>query len=132
MFIETLSLGQFKAVLGLNNATRLNMIIEHDPAANHVIGEIDAQIRAGLSGQNVPSPDITFTQREASAFETANREARAPLGAAAPGKPAVSIHPMGGVSVVAIHAAYLVTRVIIEIDNRHAVLVKRAVESPQS
>lgn len=122
VYIDTLSLGQFKIIIGLSQGTQLTVIIEHGPEAAGVIPAIEQQVRAGTRQENVPPPELVFSQREAPMARPARKSVSGATGSAAEThKPSVGIHPVGGVSVVAIHAAYLLTRVILELDTRNNV-----------
>ncbi len=129
VYIDTISLGQFKIIIGLAHGTQLTVIIEHGPQAAHVLPAIEQQVRAGTRQENVPPPNLVFTQREAPPQAAQASPASASGDGQSPAKPSVGIHPVGGVSVVAIHAAYLLTRVIIELDTRNAVNANRARKS---
>lgn len=124
LYIETIAMGQFRISLAIHNQTRLDILIEHDPLPAELLQEIEQQVGEAFARENVPPPDLSFKQRAGSVAKELQSEL-----AAVPSETksqSVGIHPAAGVSVLTLHAAYILIRVIIEIDNRHALNTKRA------
>ncbi len=135
VFIETMHLGQFRISLSsAGKYARLEGLIEHDLQADAVIGDIETQVKDALRVEGAPPPELVFRRRggqaaaesgEASANSEIQTQAATPDNKAE-NQPKVAVHPGGGVSVASIHAAYLLIRIILELDNRQALHQNRA------
>lgn len=128
LFIQTMTLGQFKISLSVEQSTRLLAVLEHESEAAPFEAEIRAQVKAAMGAGNMQSMELLFIGR--SAVGKTGTQAIASNGPEAPQKEpekqSVGIHPTGGVSAVAIHGAYLLIRVILELDNRNGLHQARA------
>jgi len=121
LFIQTKTLGQFKISLSVERPARLLAVIEHDAQAAPFEADIRAQVKEAMGTGNTQSIELLFIARSgakgtgtqgqtSNPSETSNPE---------PDQQSVGIHPTGGVSAAAIHGAYLLIRVILELDNRN-------------
>ncbi len=119
LFIQTKTLGQFKISVSVERPARLLAVLEHDPQAAPYEADIRAQVKEAMGAGNTQSIELLFIARSGTAG--ASRHAANPPETAGngPEKQSVGIHPTGGVSAVAIHGAYLLIRVILELDNRN-------------
>ncbi|HEY9686552.1 MAG TPA: hypothetical protein V6C52_06215 [Coleofasciculaceae cyanobacterium] len=134
IYIDTLSLGKFRISLAARQRqTQLQILIAHDPLPAALLQEIEKQVQTALNMENVPPADLIFKENPGA---TARQQATS--GQTTPEeeteKPAVAIHPSGGVSAVSIQAAYVLIRVILDIDTRQSLLDQRAeiAENPES
>lgn len=130
LFIETMALGVFKIALYTPEKIQCHVRIEHDnqsiPFQKQIAEGLQAETsaypnqtqivlefitrpgpeRALLSGENdlQSLPEVVQNISSTQAEKTRGQS--------------VGLHPTGGLSVILIHAAYLLIRVILEIDNQ--------------
>lgn len=138
LYVETLTLGSFRAVILPDTdkpAGHWQAVMSHEAAAAPYLQAIEtglqqaatvaipirllftpnASERAGQGAKGGP-----VTTDAASSERPAADPASAIVGPV--GRQSVGLHPAGGVSVLAIQVAYLLIRVILELDNRNALL----------
>ncbi len=132
LFIETLTLGQFRITLSSQGRAPLHAIVQHEPIATAFTAAIAQEVVTGLGGAG--HIDLSFvlkdnpkaiTLRPDSNPPAASAESEAPANAhesplhAATGKQSVGLHPTGELSMSALYAAYVIIRVIFELDEQH-------------
>jgi hypothetical protein len=120
VYIDTITLGQFRISLATAHATQLTALIEHDTAAEPFAREIEQSVRTAVQAEGMPNPTLIFQPRagQRATGESSSRSESA-SNPDEGRKQSVGIHPSGGVSVVAIHGAYILIRAILELDNRN-------------
>ncbi len=127
VYIETLTLGHFRASILTQSQGRWQAIVEHDALANAFTAELEQALKAAAP---LEKPELLFLPRPGSTALSRNQPSEAAI--AAPSTPtakqSVGLHPTGGVSVLAVHAAYLLIRVILELDNQQALQSHRATQ----
>lgn len=126
IYIETLSMGQFRATVLTGPQSRWQAVIEHDASAAEHTGTIESDIQSLVP---LEKPELIFVQRDKPAKPIPNQPLSGPkpdTNTESAPKQAVGLHPSEGVSVLAVHAAYLLIRVILELDNRNALHQGRA------
>jgi hypothetical protein len=120
IYIDTLSLGKFRISLAARmRQTQLQVLIAHDPLPAALLQEIEKQVQTALSVENVPPADLIFKENPGSSALRQVDAGSIPIEGGTE-KPAVAIHPSGGVSAVSIQAAYVLIRVILDTDTRYA------------
>jgi antitoxin component HigA of HigAB toxin-antitoxin module len=130
LFIETITLGQFKITIAMVEPGKLHALIEHDPPAEPILDTICAQIQAAFGHDDVQPVTLIFLPRKITATnqlpseQTASTEGIASSGSS--GKQSVGIHPEGGVSAGLLCLGYLLIRVIFELDKRSDLHHQRA------
>lgn len=126
IYIETLTMGQFQATVLTGPQSQWQAVIEHDASAAEHTGVIESDIQALAP---LEKPELIFVQRERLAKPIPDQPLpvlRQNSEAESAPKQAVGLLPSEGVSVLAVHAAYLLIRVILELDNRNALHQGRA------
>lgn len=133
LFIETISLGQFRITLASSPQTRLQVDIQHDPLSESLITTLTKEIQSALGQENLPAANLNFQVRAGGKALQGDPASSSHISAPHPGstasppeKQSVGIHPANGVSVLTLHAAYMLIRIILELDNRHALNQNRA------
>jgi hypothetical protein len=129
LLIQTLTLGQFKITLITERLSQLQAIIEHDALATPIMGELEAQVKEALGEGNTQAIHLISIPRSGGIPASAAADEPRSMKTTAPNTKqgqAVGIHPVGGISALAIHGAYLLIRIILEIDTRIGLLEKRA------
>jgi hypothetical protein len=124
VYIETLTLGQFRASIATGPQSQWKAVIEHDTKARDHLDAIQANLKEAAP---LEQPELFFLSRagqETVANPTTSVESNSST--ASTGQQSVGLHPTGGVSVLAVHAAYLLIRVILELDNQNALHQGRA------
>jgi len=119
LFIQTLTLGQFKISLSAERPTRLLAVIEHDAQATPYEANICEQVKEAMGEGHTQSIELMFIARAGAKGNQVAATNRSGTSKPEPEKQSVGIHPTGGISAVAIHGAYLLIRVILELDNRN-------------
>jgi hypothetical protein len=149
VYVETLTLGSFRAVIlpdADKPAGNWQAVIAHQPAAVPYLQAIEAGLQeaataampvrllftanaSGHLGQNTghhsgqASRDALGDAPGSSLSPDENSSGLpAQSGKQPSGKQSVGLHPAGGVSVMAIQVAYLLIRIILELDNRNALM----------
>lgn len=145
IYLETLSLGVFRIALSIVRQTCLYAVIEHDAPATPMLPEFARQLTEAVLADGLPAPDLSFQIRDVSPLRAGVSEATrvSPLFDASSirtavealddrlsEKRAVALHPVGGVSALAIHLAYLVIRLLLALDDRQRLHDVRASQSP--
>lgn len=127
VYIETLSMGQFRASIATGPQSQWEAVIEHDTHATEHLEAIQDNMKEAAP---LEKPTLFFIQKAGQITDTTthNRTNQTESTAApAPTRQqSVGLHPTGGVSVLAIHAAYLLIRVILELDNQNTLHQGRA------
>lgn len=133
LFIQTITLGQFKIEVSQGQQAQWLALVEHDPVAAPYREAIQKQVQETLGSALSPVLSLAFLQRAETkrasvpAMTHNPSESLTTGGAEQTGKQSVGIHPAGGnVSAMAIQCAYLLIRVILEMDNHTAVQQGRA------
>lgn len=139
LWIETIRLGPFKITIAAGQApvstseqvqtpSRWQVWVEHDPAAASVLEILQEQVSQASGGQHMVG--MIFLPRVASGSASASpvAESASESKAAAPskGKQSVDIQPTGSVSGGILCLAYLLIRVVFELDNREELTQQRA------
>jgi hypothetical protein len=122
IYIETITLGLFRVAILTSPESCWQALVSHDPVASPFTQSIEQGV---LEAAPLEQPTFIFSVRTERSpiitiFDNAKSRQPAASGQAASGTQSVGLHPVGGVSVLAIHAAYLLIRVILTLDNQHA------------
>lgn len=126
IFIDTITLGQFRISMATaRRQTQLQILIIHDPLEPELLSEIETQVKQALSAENTLPPELLFQERAGAAVR-ARQQPTSPDASQKNDKPAVAIHPSEGISISSIHAAYVLIRVILDIDSRQVLHKQRA------
>ncbi|WP_303673718.1 hypothetical protein [Vampirovibrio chlorellavorus] len=143
VYVETLTLGAFRAVIlpdADKPAGHWQAVMSHEAAAGPYLQAIETGLQEAASGSMpirllfAPNAsernaqggkgDPVTTEAASSQGSVNQRSINQPAsdGGGSAGRQSVGLHPAGGVSVLAIQVAYLLIRVILELDNRNALL----------
>lgn len=126
IYIETLTMGQFRASIATGPQSQWEAVIEHDTKANEHLETIQTNLKEAAP---LEQPELFFLSRanyDTKANPTTHTETESTPVTAPTEQQSVGLHPTGGVSVLAVHAAYLLIRVILELDNQNALHQSRA------
>lgn len=129
VYIETLSMGQFRASISTGTQSQWEAVIEHDAQASERLEAIQNSLNtiAPLEKATLffllrsTQPATASSQPAALPSDSPSSSKHSPAG-----QQSVGLHPTAGVSVLAVHAAYLLIRVILELDNQNALHQGRA------
>jgi hypothetical protein len=138
MFMDTANLGKFKVSMGLEKSTQIIVLMEHDPQARRILQPLSKQVTTGVAEDGLPPPLFTYMEREqrteavliademslntAESASLSEQLATAEAGAlsekkAKPKDKKVAVYPHEGVSIVVVHAAYLLAKVLFQLDD---------------
>jgi hypothetical protein len=146
MFMYTANLGKFKVSMGLEKSTQIMVLLEHDPQARRVLQPLSKQVTAGVAEDGLPPPLFTYMEREQrteavmiadelslsssdstrdSASDSASLTAQLAAAEATAIQPdkktkkdkKVAVYPHEGVSIVVVHAAYLLAKILFQLDD---------------
>lgn len=126
VYIETLTMGQFRASIATGPQSQWKAVIEHDAKASEYLEAIQTNLKEAAP---LEQPELFFLSRVAQEPTTnaaTHTETENTPVTALTRQQSVGLHPTGGVSVLAVHAAYLLIRVILELDNQNALHQGRA------
>ncbi|MCE3235002.1 MAG: hypothetical protein K0Q50_1182 [Vampirovibrio sp.] len=129
LFIQTITLGQFRIEVSQGQQPQWLALVEHDSVASPYREEIQKQVHEALGSPLSQTLSLAFMQRAGKMEESRlPSQSDATSSSSNPAeKQSVGIHPAGGnVPAMAIQCAYLLIRVILEIDNRNALQQGRA------
>lgn len=146
MFMDTANLGKFKVSMGLEKSTQIMVLMEHDPQARRILQPLSKQVTTGVAEDGLPPPLFTYMEREqrtestliadeisleaelsaslsaslSKQLATAEAKALASDVNGAKAKPKdkkVAVYPHEGVSIVVVHAAYLLAKIVFQLDD---------------
>jgi hypothetical protein len=126
IYIETITLGLFRVVILTGPESCWQALVAHDPVASPFTQSIE---QAVLEAAPLEQPTFIFsvrTERASAVLDETKLHQPKASGQTASGTQSVGLHPVGGVSVLVIHAAYLLIRVILTLDSQHALHQGRA------
>ncbi|WP_373531071.1 hypothetical protein [Vampirovibrio sp.] len=131
VYMETMTLGAFRVVILTGPESCWQAIVSHEPIATAFTAQIESALREATP---LEQPTLVFTLQSGRRFTEgkakasyAGDEGAAPVNAGSKAATqSVGLHPVGGVSARVIHAAYLLIRVILELDNQTALQQGRA------
>ena len=149
LYIETLTLGQFKITLNAQGRAPLQALVLHEPLATAFTATIAQEVAQGMGGNGQieffftlkenakapaippdanpthPAPDAAPASSPPKADSPQPNHENVPAGnemqtvSSAEGKQSVGLHPTGGLSMTALYAAYVLIRVIFELDEQN-------------
>lgn len=132
VYLETLTLGAFRAVILPDTDKPVGhwqVVVGHESAATPYLQSLEAGLQEAAAA---PMPvRLLFTlnasqgksqgvKGEVGNIQPSGNSASSTTGS--PVRQSVGLHPAGRVSVLAIQVAYLLIRIILELDNRNALL----------
>ena len=125
LFIETITLGKFKISLGLVDRTQVIIRVEHDAVAEPVLPTVEKQLAASLADDGMPPPVWTPTRREPSPAlasqaepEDAPEQLTDTPGTEKTPEKKIAVHPGQGVSILVVHTAFLLAKLLFQMDER--------------
>lgn len=120
LLLDTLQLGGFKVVIGLLNQTQLQLIVEHEGQAAEALAAIEGRFKRDGLLANLPEPQFIYQPRTSRKIADSPTTPETTSGEPTEKAQSMAVHPIGGVSFIVIHAAYLLSRLIFETDKRGA------------
>lgn len=133
LFMDTMTLGQFKITLAAQGPAPIQAVVLHDPVAKPFEAEITQQVNEALGGAGrmellfMPKPGQTAKpETSAASSEPAFNPSETSAPYATDGKQSVALHPSGGISMAALYGAYAIIRVIFELDEQNKTHQARA------
>jgi len=127
LFINTLTLGQFKITLASQQRAPIEAVIHHEAIAAHFEQELIRQTDLAMGGPGrilllfVPKTGAKAAHQKPPSEQPASETTSNNLN-----NQSVAIHPTGGVSMTALYGAYALIRVIFEVDTQNQVHLTRA------
>lgn len=128
LLIDTNTLGRFHVLILPIQGLQVLLHIQHDPVFTQHEGMLQTELDIAFVQNGLLKPDYAFKTRPESAVTASNEaptEALTPPQALTESKQAVVVQPASQVPALVIQSAYIVARVIFELDNRLALDQKR-------
>lgn len=126
LLLDTSSLGKFKIAMGLENRSQIRVQMEHDAAAEPYLEEIQKRLTFKVAEDGIPPPTFTFLPRQerrqnadSETLHDSDPESTEMTAAEnAPEGKKIAVHPSSGVSILVVHTAYTLARMIFESDDK--------------
>lgn len=133
LYLETITMGSFRISLGMEAGNRLHASIEHDAVATSGLETIIEESKSCLLAENMSNVVFESRQRpqsipqnsDSKSLDENTQTGMAQSSTNPERKQAVALHPAKGVSALTIQAAYVLIRVIFELDNRNKLHLNR-------
>lgn len=112
LLIQTLSLGRFKIVLAMAGAGQ-EILIQHEPLQAPVLDALGERILGAFAGAGTQPPTLVFREQAGGSVKPLQPVRGSEV------RQSVGLQPSGTLSTRTIYTAYLLIRVIFELDNLH-------------
>lgn len=139
LFIETATLGKFRVAMGLERVTQITVMMEHDPQSRPILEPLEKALAVAVAEDGLPPPLFTYLERlpqkpmaaDALCEDTLSNHSSEPIDSAGalaaqletatrpPEKPdkKVAVFPNEGVSILVVHAAYQLAKLVFQLDD---------------